>query len=97
MAVPLEILPEKVEEFAKLARDMIDERLAEIPESTRPQFWTIIANVYGRGLTRDAVSATLLEALPELADSVDLSVQAKTQANGGMSQNLDGAPSSNGR
>ncbi|MHB2206632.1 hypothetical protein [Methylobacterium sp. CM6257] len=97
MAGALEILPEEVEELAKLARDMIDKRLAEIPESTRPQFWTIIANVYGRGLTRDAVSATLLEALPELADSVDLSVQAKTQANGGMSQNLDGAPSSNGR
>jgi hypothetical protein len=97
MAVPLEILPEKVEEFAKLARDMIDKRLAEIPEGTRLQFWTIIANVYGRGLTRDAVSATLLQALPEIADSIDLSTQPKTQANGEMRQNQDGAPSSNGR
>jgi hypothetical protein len=97
MASALEILPEEVVEFSKLARDLIDKRLAEIPESKRPQFWTIIANVYGRGLTRDAVSADLLQVLPEITSSIDLSVQPKTQANGGMSRNLDAVPSSSRR
>ena len=91
MAAPIEILPEEVEGLAKLARDMIDSRLAQIPESKRPQFWTIVANVYGRGLTRDAVSADLLQALPEIADGIDLSVQPRTQLNGGTTRNLDDA------
>lgn len=70
---------------------MIDRRLAQIPEGSRPEFWSIVANVYGRGLPRDAVSADLLQALPEVADGIDLSAQPKTQANGGMSHNPDGA------
>ena len=68
MPAQLEVLPEDVQRFAALARIKIDRRLAQIPARTRPRFWTIIANVYGRGLTRDAVSANLLQALPEIAD-----------------------------
>ena len=75
MPAQLEILPEDVQRFAALARTRIDKRLAQIPERTRPQFWTIIANVYGRGLTRDAVSANLLQALPEQAHGIDISIQ----------------------
>jgi hypothetical protein len=76
MPAQLEISPEDVQRLATLARARIDERLARIPEDTRPQFWTIIANVYGRGLTRDAVSANLLQALPEIADDIDPSIRS---------------------
>jgi hypothetical protein len=70
MPAKLEILPEDVQRFATLARALIDRRLALIPESSRPQFWAIIANVYGRGLARDVVSGNLLQALPEIADGI---------------------------
>ena len=62
MLAQLEISPQDVQKFATLARAKIDRQLAQIPERTRPQFWAIIANVYGRGLTRDAVPANLLQA-----------------------------------
>ena len=91
MPAQLEVLPEDVRRLATLARTMIDRRLAQMPESTRPQFWTIIANVYGRGLTRDAVSPNLLQALPEMVDGIDLSIQPRTQANVGTTQNFDDA------
>ena len=67
MPAQLGVLPEDVQRFAALARAKIDRRLAQIPERTRPQFWAIIANVYGRGLTRDAVPANLLQAPPKIA------------------------------
>lgn len=91
MPAQVEILPEDVQRFATFARALIDRRLAQIPESTRPQFWSIIANVYCRGPTRGAVSPNVLQALPEMVNGIDLSIQPRAQANSGTPQNFDDA------
>ncbi len=67
MSAQLEISPEDVQKFSALARAKIDKRLDQIPEMTRPQFWAIIAKVYGQGLTRDAVPANRLQAPLKIA------------------------------
>lgn len=71
MPAQLEISPEDVQKFSTLARAKIDRRLAQIPKSSRPEFWSIIANVYGRGLTREAVPADLLQVLPDVAGATE--------------------------
>lgn len=70
MPTQLEISLVDVQKFSALARAIIDRRLAQIPESSRPEFWSIVAKVYGRGLPRHAVTADLLQTPPEVADAI---------------------------
>ena len=48
MAALLEILPERVEEFAEAARQKID---ALLTEHECPEFWSIVSRLYARGPT----------------------------------------------
>jgi len=48
MPAPLEIPPERVEEFAQAARQKIDARLLRAKSGGCPEFWALVAKLYVR-------------------------------------------------